>query len=75
MKEMDMIVLRRPLPEHNLEAGDIGTVVYVYENEKAVEVEFVTGEGSTVAVVTLSLNDVRSLGQKEILHVRDLLAA
>jgi hypothetical protein len=50
-------------------------VVHCYEDDKAYEVEFVTGEGKTVAVVTLERKDVRSMTMKEIPHVRELKAA
>lgn len=74
-KELDTVVLRRAIPEHGLEAGDIGAVVYAYDAEKGVEVEFVTGEGRTVGVVTLKEDDVRLMRGEEILHVRELRAA
>lgn len=73
--EHDTIVLCRDLAEHGLRQGDIGAVVHCYKNGEAYEVEFVTGEGETVAVVTLENKDVRSMTMKEILHVRELQAA
>ncbi len=75
IKELDTVVLKRNVPEYGLEEGDIGAVVHTYENNKALEVEFVTGEGDTVAVVTLVSDDVRAMKEKEILHVRELKAA
>jgi len=48
--------------------------VHIYGDGKAVEVEFVTGSGTTVAVETLSVDDVRPLGREEILHARELAA-
>jgi hypothetical protein len=33
-------------------------------------VEFVTGEGKTIAVVTLEKSDIRPMQRQEILHVR-----
>jgi hypothetical protein len=36
-------------------------------------VEFVTGEGQTVAVLTLRPEEVRPLRGREILHVRELV--
>jgi len=36
------------------------------------EVEFVTGEGATIAVLTLSQQDIRPMHAREILHVRAL---
>jgi hypothetical protein len=38
----------------------------------AFEVEFVTGEGTTLAVLTLSQQDIRPIHAREILHVRAL---
>ena len=57
--EHDTVVLTKALPAPGLEEGDIGAVVHVYEGQKALEVEFVTASGSTVAVETLALDDVR----------------
>ena len=39
------------------------------------EVEFVTAEGTTVAVLTLEPTDIRPVGGREILHVRELVPA
>ena len=68
--ELDTIVLSHDLKEHSLTRGDVGAVVHVYENGKAYEVEFVTGEGKTIAVVTLTNKDIRPMERQEILHVR-----
>ena len=51
--EHDSVVLTGDIPEHALRAGDVGTVVNVYEAGRAFEVEFVAGDGRTVAVLTL----------------------
>jgi hypothetical protein len=75
IKELDTVVLTRDMPQHGLEAGDIGAVVHCYKGSKAIEVEFVTGEGGTVALITLHASDVRTMSEKEILHVRELKAA
>ena len=75
IKELDTVVLSQDLPEHGLKQGDIGAVVHAYKEGKAFEVEFITGKGDTVAVVTLNSEDVRLMQDKEILHVRKLQAA
>ncbi len=75
IKELDTIVLAKDLKEHQLERGDVGAVVHVYEGGKAYEVEFVTGEGKTIAVTTLSKNDIRPMQSADILHVREFLTA
>jgi len=70
--ELDTVVLARDLNELGLARGDVGAVVHVYEDNKAYEVEFVTGAGKTAAVATLTNADIRSMQSQEILHVRSL---
>lgn len=72
MKEFDTVVLRRAVPDAGLETGDVGAIVHVHAPE-SFEVEFVTGEGDTVAVLTLSAADLRPIEHGEILHVRTLI--
>lgn len=74
MHEHDTVVLTHDLPESGLRRGDVGAIIHVYADGKAIEVEFVTGSGATVAVETLSEDDVRPLGREEILHARELAA-
>jgi len=75
IKELDTVVLSRDIPEHGLKQGDIGAVVHIYKEHEAFEVEFITGQGDTVAVVTLETRDIRLMQDREILHVRKLQAA
>jgi hypothetical protein len=75
MKEHERVVLKSPVPGDGLEAGDVGTVVHVYRNGKAYEVEFVTLDGRTAAVVTLEAAQVRAVGRREITHARELAPA
>lgn len=75
IKELDTVVLTRDLPEYGLKKGDIGAVIHSYEDSKAFEVEFITGQGNTIAVLTLEAENVRLMQGKEILHVRKLQAA
>ena len=73
MRELDTIVLREGLPEFGLVAGDVGAIVHVHGPD-AFEVEFVTGEGSTLAVATLPSSAVRLIDSHELLHVRTVEA-
>jgi hypothetical protein len=73
--ELDTVVITRDLPECGLVAGDIGVVAHLYADTHRVEVEFVSGEGATIAVETLSVDDVRPVGAREILHARPLQSA
>jgi len=75
IRELDTVALTRNLPEHGLTAGDVGAVVHAYPNKTAFEVEFVTEAGETVALVTLTANEIRPLVGREILHARSLEAA
>ena len=70
IRELDTVVLAKDLREYHLKRGDVGAVVHVYESGKAFEVEFVTGAGKTIAVVTLPAGDVRPMQRADILHVR-----
>ncbi len=70
----DTVVLQKNIPEYGIKSGDIGAVIEMYEPD-GVEVEFVTGSGKTIAVVTLFVGDVRLLSENDILAVRKLDAA
>lgn len=71
IREHDTVVLTRALPECELRAGDVGAVVHVHDGA-AYEVEFVSGAGRVLAILTLSADDVRPVADAEILHVRAL---
>lgn len=75
IKEHERVVLKAPLPAAGLEAGDVGTVVHVYKDGRAYEVEFTTLEGKTAAVVTVETSQVRPVGKREITHARTLVTA
>ena len=68
---LDTVVLTRDLPEHGLRRGDVGAVVHDYAMD-AYEVEFVTGGGTTLAVLTLEGDVLRSLAPSDLLHVREV---
>lgn len=70
MKALDTIVLNRNIIKYNLKKGDLGTIVHIYEDSKALEVEFITTKGKTMAVLTLKQSDIRPMVRDEILHVR-----
>jgi hypothetical protein len=72
IKEHDRVVLVADVSTEGLVAGDVGTVVHVYRDGQAYEVEFFTLEGKTAAVVTLEVSQVRPVGKREITHAREL---
>ena len=75
MKELDRIVLTAAVPGEDLESGDVGTVVHVYADRKAYEVEFTTLDGKTATVATVDAANVRPVGPREITHARELAAS
>lgn len=70
INEHDRVILTDVVPDYGLLAGDVGTVVHVYQDNKAFEVEFVTLSGQTVAVITLEAAQVRPVGKGELAHAR-----
>jgi hypothetical protein len=65
INELDVVALKRDLPQHGLVTGDPGTVVHRFSNGAAFLVEFVRDDGSTVAVEELTADDVRQLSPSE----------
>lgn len=74
INELETVVLLEDLPEQGLRRGDVGAVVHCYQGGEAFEVEFVTGEGRTVGVLTLPAAAVRRMQGSEILHARQIAA-
>lgn len=72
IKEHDRVVLTTALPAAGLEPGDVGAVVHVYRDGEAYEVEFVTLDGHTAAVMTLEASQIRPVSGREITHAREL---
>ena len=75
IRELETVVLTHDVPERGLEKGDVGAVVHRYVDKGAYEVEFVTAEGKTVAVLTLTEADIRPMWSGEILHAREFASA
>jgi hypothetical protein len=69
MKELDRAVLAVDLAEYGLSAGDLGTIVMVHGRE-GYEVEFMTLEGETLAIVSLRTDQLRPVKPREIAHAR-----
>ena len=70
----DKAVLATDIPDTQLKKGDIGTIVMVHEGGKGYELEFFAVDGSTVAVETVMLSQIREVQRNEIYHVRDIAA-
>lgn len=74
-RELERVVLTTDIPAEGLEAGDVGTVVHVYRDGQACEVEFVALDGRTAGVVTLEATQIRQVSAGEIPHARPLTTA
>jgi hypothetical protein len=74
IQELEDVILTCGLPQYGLAPGDIGTVVLVHKGGEGYEVEFTTLAGETIAIVTLTADQVRPSKQREIAHARNLRA-
>jgi hypothetical protein len=72
VKEHDRVVLTVDLPDYQLQAGDIGTIVMIHQGAKGYEVEFFTVDGKTFDVVTVEAVQVRAVNSNELLHARPM---
>lgn len=70
--EHDQVVFTVDLPKQGIASGDVGTVVHIYEDGAAYEVEVFTLDGSTLDVVTAEARQVRAVSHRDVLHVREL---
>jgi len=72
-------VLTTDLLEEGLRAGDVGVVVDHYQGREDLregyELEFFSGTGETVAVVSVPATSVREATDHEVLSVRELARA
>jgi hypothetical protein len=75
IKEHDCVVLTADLPNEELEAGDVGTVIHIHKGGTAYEVEFTTLDGRTLTVATVECGKLRQVCGRDVAHVRELEAA
>ena len=71
IREHDRVALTEDIPVNGLKRGDIATVVMVHSTP-GYELEFVTLEGDTLAVISAYPRQVRPLGKREIAQARSL---
>lgn len=72
IEEFDEVILTSDLPEHGLQAGDVGTMVDVLQGGKGYIVEFMTMDGETIDVVVLEASRVRPVSEGDMPHARPL---
>ena len=65
INEHNLATLTEDLPEYGLKAGDVGTVVHIYPQGVAYEVEFFSPAGNTVAVATVENYQARPASPDE----------
>ncbi len=75
IEEHASVVLTSLLPAAFLKTGDVGVVVHVHRNGEAFEVEFMTLDGNTLTVETLTAKQVRAARNRDIPHVRERIVA
>ena len=66
IREHEHIVLIDDLPDDNLKAGEVGTVVHIYPQHSAYEVEFFSPAGNTIAVATVERTQARPATPAEV---------
>ncbi|MBN1963803.1 MAG: DUF4926 domain-containing protein [Anaerolineae bacterium] len=59
--ELDRVALTVDLPEYDLAAGAVGTIVYVHRGGEGYEVEFLDAAGDTIALATVYPSQIRRL--------------
>ena len=74
LEEHDRVVLTDDVADPALKAGDVGAIVHVHRDGEAFEVEFLTLDGDTVALATVSSSQVRPVTGANITHARDFRA-
>ena len=68
---LDTVALTHDIPAAGLRRGDLGAIVEMLDTH-AMEVEFVAASGRTQAVLTLHDDDIRALGDRDLIAVRSL---
>jgi hypothetical protein len=71
INEHERAVLTVDLLEYGFKAGDVGRIVHIYGDASAYELEIFALDGHTLDVVTVEANQVRSVSEHDMLHVRD----
>jgi len=73
------VALSIDIPEYNLKAGDVATIVDSHKNadKKGYSLEVFNAKGETITVIVVEESQIKALREDEVLHVRhiDNLAA
>jgi len=68
---LDIVVLTRDIPDAGLRRDDLGAIVEVY-GPNAFEVEFVAASGRSQALITVTTDDIRHVGDQDLVSDRPL---
>lgn len=68
---LDTVALTHDIPAARLRRGDLGAIVELLASD-ALEVEFVAASGRTQALLTLHPDDIRAVGDGDVIAVRSL---
>jgi hypothetical protein len=68
---LDTVALTHDIASAGLRRGDLGAIVEVL-SPNAMEVEFVAASGRTQALLTLAIEDIRHVGDRDLISVRTL---
>lgn len=70
IRQYEQAVLTVDLPEKELKAGDVGTVVDIHDGGAGYSLEFFTLAGETIAVATVTADAVRPVNARDRVHAR-----
>ena len=68
---LDTVALTHDISDAGLRLGDLGAIVEILD-PKVFEVEFVAASGRTQALLTLCADDIRHIGDHDLIAVRSL---
>lgn len=78
IEEHAAVVLLVDIPEHDLQAGDVGTVVDIHTQGApgtGYSMEFLMMSGDTIAVLELEETQIRPTRPTDMIHVREVASA
>ncbi len=75
ISEHDRVVLISDIVGEAVRAGDVGTVVHIYPQHAAYEVEFFSLDGQTFTVATVERTLVRPVNGLDVAHARTVAAS
>ncbi|HKX44756.1 MAG TPA: DUF4926 domain-containing protein [Burkholderiaceae bacterium] len=70
-KLLDTVALTHDIPTAGLRRGDLGAIVEILASD-TMEIEFVAASGRTQALLTLHDQDIRHVGDRDVIAVRSL---